>query len=786
MGSTVKREHLRWFGHTIPYVIDQSVENLRRLIEGDTKTTGAIQILQEQTHLRFVVRSNQSDYICFVDGEPCSSPYGRQGGRQEVRLNKHTCDRPATVIHEIAHAMGLRHEHSRRDRDRFVTVHWENIEDGKEHLFEKYGASEGTEHGAYDFSSVMHYGSCAFGRGGYYWTSGWTTAVAYTAGGAPYLFLLKATGVGSDGNNVHIHALNANGSVGTRIASYKWTEGWTTAVAYTAGGAPYLFLLKATGVGSDGNNVHIHALNTNGNVGARIASYKWTEGWTTTLVYTAGGAQYLFLLKAAGFGSHGNNVHIHALDNNGRVGDWAASNKWTQGWTTATIYTAGGTPYLFLLKAAGFGRDGNNAHIHALNKNGSVGARIASYKWTEGWTTTLIYTAGGAQYLFLLKAAGFGRDGNNVHVEKLGVNGMVNGRATICPTLSVKPSADPTAYTGAPPNLGGSTLTNTDLVTLDSLPRGILHVHVLQPDGTIGRRRDTQHWTNGWTTGSTYTLAAQTYILFLKRMGTGTDGNNVHIHKFNNDGSVGDRVASYKWTHGWTTAMVYTVGGAPYLFLLKAWGFGGDGTNTHIHKLNSDGSVGDRVASYKWTTGWTTAMVYTVGGAPYLFLLKAAGFGSDGNSVHIHTINNNGSIGARVASYKWTQGWTTAIIYMAGGAPYLFLLKATGFGNDGNNVHIHSVNNNGSLGARIASYKWTEGWTTVTIYTVGGVSYLFLLKASGFGNDGNNVHVHAIHTNGSIGARVASYKWTEEWTSVGTYTINAANYLFLLRAAYPS
>ncbi|HXC68152.1 MAG TPA: M12 family metallopeptidase, partial [Nitrospiraceae bacterium] len=157
MGSTVKEEHLRWFGRTIPYVIDSSVENLRRFIEGDTATTGAVQLLQEQTHLRFVVRSHQNDYIRFIHGEACSSPYGRHGGRQDVKLNKHTCDTSDAVVHEIAHAIGMRHEHSRRDRDRFVNVHWENIEDGKQHWFEKHGASEGSEHGLYDFSSVMHY-----------------------------------------------------------------------------------------------------------------------------------------------------------------------------------------------------------------------------------------------------------------------------------------------------------------------------------------------------------------------------------------------------------------------------------------------------------------------------------------------------------------------------------------------------------------------------------------------------------------------------------------------------
>ena len=839
MGSTIKEEHLRWFGRTIPYVIDHSVETLRRFIEGDTTTTGAIQVLQEQTHLRFVERSDQSDYIRFVDGEACSSPYGRQGGRQDVNLNKHTCDRSDAVVHEIAHAIGMRHEHSRRDRDRFVNVHWENIEDGKQRWFEKHGVRDGSEQGLYDFSSLMHYRSCAFGRGGYFWTSGWTTALSYVAGGVPYLFLLKVSGFGSDGNNVHIHALNNDGSVGARVASYKWTEGWTTAISYMAGDAPYLFLLKAWGFGNDGNNVHIHALNNDGSVGDRVssykwsegwttaiayvvggapylfllkasgfghdgnnvhihkldsdgdfgdrvASYKWTEGWTTVLVYETGGAPHLFLLKAAGFGSHGNNVHIHALDKNGSVGDWAASNKWTQGWTTAIAYMVGGAPYLFVLKASGFGRDGNNVHIHKLNKNGSVGARVASYKWAPGWTTAVVYEAGGAPYLFLLRAWGFGSDGSNVHIEKLGVHGTVDGRVTICPTLSLKSSTDPTTYSGNPADMGGNRLTNTDLETLDSLPRGILHVHALQPDGTLGRRRDTQHGTNGWTTGITYAFSAQSYFMFLKRVGTGTDGNNVHIHKANSDGGVGDQVASYKWTQGWTTAIAYEAGGASYLFLLKASGFGHDGNNVHIHKIISGGGVGDRVASYKWTQGWTTALVYTVAGATYLFLLKVAGFGTDGNSVHIHALNDDGSIGNRVASYKWTPGWTTAVVYTVGGASYLFLLKASGFGRDGNNVHIHALNNNGSVGNRVVSYKWTPGWTTVLVYTVGGALYLLVLKASGFGNDGNNVHIHAVNSNGSVGDRVASYRWTQGWTTVGSYRVVATDYLFLLRPAYHS
>ena len=153
----------RWPDGIIPYQFTDDISESQR-----EKALQAIAHWNSKTRIQIIPRTvsnavNYENYISFELSGGCASYVGMKGGEQSVWLADNCT--VGSIIHEIGHAIGLFHEHTRLDRDNYVTVNLQNVFTNKEINFDKIdiGANAYSD---YDYGSIMHYGEYFFSRNG--------------------------------------------------------------------------------------------------------------------------------------------------------------------------------------------------------------------------------------------------------------------------------------------------------------------------------------------------------------------------------------------------------------------------------------------------------------------------------------------------------------------------------------------------------------------------------------------------------------------------------------------
>jgi hypothetical protein len=278
-------------------------------------------------------------------------------------------------------------------------------------------------------------------------------------------------------------------------------------------------------------------------------------------------------------------------------------------------------------------------------------------------------------------------------------------------------------------------------------------------------------WSDGWTNAATYKIGDQNYLFLYKKDKNGI----VHIHKVGACDKTGGKchgalIDDRNWSNGWTHTTPYTVGNKHFLLLLKE-----DTGDIHIHKINADGKIGQRIYDKKWTEDWTNAtFYYDENNNTYLLLLKESG------TVHIHKMKTNGKVGTSLKDSTWSEGWTHTRYYRAGANHYLMLYK-----EDSGRVHLHKINLSGESGNYNLDKKrlrdWEDDWELIDFFYVDEHTYVFLAKQEGLFSGSTKAEVYNINKDGTRGSKIRKYDWTSGWSSVVHYNVGDKVQRFLIK-----
>ncbi|EYC02614.1 hypothetical protein Y032_0099g3207 [Ancylostoma ceylanicum] len=147
----------------VKYVFDPNAS--QKLKDGFTL---AVNAWQKDTCINFTLVQTREEvkgedylYVTTDETDPkgCLSHVGKLGGYQPIFLGD-GCESFPHAAHEVGHALGMYHTQTRHDRDKYIHLKDDNIEEEYKEQYLKLTEEKNENYGfPYDYGSIMHYGS---------------------------------------------------------------------------------------------------------------------------------------------------------------------------------------------------------------------------------------------------------------------------------------------------------------------------------------------------------------------------------------------------------------------------------------------------------------------------------------------------------------------------------------------------------------------------------------------------------------------------------------------------